>query len=60
MGDLSVEDVSTQADFDRFHRNFRIRRLVRVLAVLAVVGGLGYTFWWGIINRGFIRSEVES
>jgi tRNA A-37 threonylcarbamoyl transferase component Bud32 len=55
-----LADVSTKADFDRFERNLRLRRMA--LSVLAVLfaAAAGFVFWWGVIERGFQRSASES
>ena len=60
VGGLTYEDVSTRADFDRFERWLRIKRVFSIAVVLSVLGCCGYLFWWGVLQRGFVRSEFES
>jgi eukaryotic-like serine/threonine-protein kinase len=54
-----VDDVSTRRDFDRFERWLKIKRVAAVLVALLVVGAAGYGFFWGVVQRNFVRSERE-
>jgi serine/threonine-protein kinase len=57
---LSLEEISTQADFDKYEIGLKLRRFLSMFVALAILAGGGYAFWWGVIEKGFVRSEVET